>query len=388
VVALGAKETDEAYSPQEVTALSALTKTASVAAENVVMFEALQNRVRELDQERAFSAALARDLSEAQEKERSRLSDHLHDSVLQDLGIALRLLAGLRDQLQQALGALEDSELAIQGLDASVLRADVADGGETTIANITNPQVEIRKLLRECQGILGSLLGETHAGCSCPEPGEGRASTPVKRPLSTGEQGLVEGVLSLVRSSNQRLREICTNLHPAYLDAPLVKTLSRSVERLDQVSPGVKIEMKVRGREPADLGNHVKYLCKKITEQAVHNALEHATPTSVRVELVFPEPGAADRSLALCITDDGRGFEVRTPHYWRMTRHHGLASMYETATLIGGSLDIESALGRGTRVNLQMPPDAVGSSPDSSHAAAGAPVLRPVSRGTAPSDAL
>jgi len=138
--------------------------------------------------------------------------------------------------------------------------------------------------------------------------------------------------------------------------------------------------MKVRGQEPAGLGNHVKYLCKKIAEQAVHNALEHATPTSVLVELVFPEPGAADKTLALCITDDGCGFEVRTPHYWRMTRHHGLASMYETATLIGGSLDIESTPGEGTRVGLCVPLAALSDSIDTGRTAAGATVRPATSR--------
>jgi signal transduction histidine kinase len=357
MVALGRKETDEAYSPQEVTALAALACTASISAENVLMFEALQNRVAELDQEREFSAALARDLSEAQEKERSRISDDIHDAVLQDLSVALRLLARLRDELQQVLGGLEDTEIALDRLDAHV---EVS--GQTTSSS--SARIELRNMLHECQAMLGSLLGENPVAVANWEPGiDGRPAGPSARQLEqlhdTSGRCLVEGILSLVRSTNQRLREICTNLHPAYLDAPLVKTLSRSIHRLDQVSPGVNIEMKVRGREPANLGLHVKYLCKKIAEQAVHNALEHAMPSSIAVEVVFPGRDAGEGDVALCVTDDGTGFEPRTHRYWRTTDHHGLASMYEAATLVGGTLEIASAPGRGTRVRLHVPISAL-----------------------------
>lgn len=382
MVALGAKETDEAYSPQEVTALSALARTASIAAENVLMFDALQNRVRELDQEREFSAALARDLSETQERERSRIADDIHDTVIQDLGVALRLLARLRDHLQQVLGGLEDTEIALDRLDQTI------DVGGQAVSH-SSAQTEIRNMLHECQVVLGSLLGENPTGFDVWEPGnDDKPTAPSALQLGhlhdTSGKCLIEGILSLGRSTNQRLREICTNLHPAYLDAPLVKTLSRSIQRLDQVSPGVKIEMKVRGREPASLDNHVKYLCKKITEQAAHNALEHAEPSSIRVELAFPEPHAADGTLVLCVTDDGCGFEPRTPHYWRLTQHHGLASMYETATLIGGNLDIESTPGEGTRVGLRVPLVALSDSIDSYRMAEGATVLPAASRPTTP----
>ena len=383
MVALGAKETDEAYSPQEVTALSALARTASIAAENVLMFEALQNRVMELDQEKEFSASLARDLSEAQEKERSRISDDIHDTVLQDLSVALRLLARLRDQLQQVLGTLEDSEIALRGLDAPTEESEHSSYSAYT----ANSRMEIRRMLGECHAMIGSLLGENPAGFGVwePDPIEGSPlpSAPQLAHLQeTGGEGLVEGILALVRSTNQRLREMCTNLHPAYLDVPLVKTLSRSVQRLNKVSADVRIELKVRGQEPAGLGNHVKYLCKKIAEQAVHNALEHAKPSMILVEVAFPYPGTADEAdgdVVLRVTDDGCGFEPRTPHYWRMTQHHGLASMYEAATLIGGTLEIGSAPGQGTEVNLGVPPDASGDASASSRVAPGATVLPVIS---------
>jgi signal transduction histidine kinase len=364
LVALGAKETDETYSAQELTALAALARTASIAAENVLMFDALEKRVVELDQEREFSAALTRDVSAAQEKERTRISSEIHDTVLQELAVGLRLLARLRDSLQQALGRLEDSEIALERL------------GDLTNADLQNSvgvsaRRQIQSILNECQSTLATLLGEG----TLDDQGLGLIVEDVDVPNSRSDllagplddidgKHLVDDILSLVRSTNDRLREICTDLHPAYLDAPLAKTLSRSMHRLGRVYPSVHMEIRVNGLEPATLGDTIKDVCKKITDQAIHNALNHAQASSIEVEMTFTNTIAgsngahAGANLMLSIVDDGVGFAPRTPGYWRSTRHHGLANMYESSALIGGHLQIDSTPRRGTRVNLRVSLDA------------------------------
>ena len=367
MVALGAKETGQPYSAKEIRALSTLARTSSIAAENVLMFEALQCRVRELDVERQFSAALARSVTEAQEKERSRISSNIHDAVIQDLGITLQLLARLREHLQQALGALEDAEMALERAE-HLERADHDRQVAGEMQANTSAYSEIWSKVRTSESILGALLGETALDLVVLAPGTLKkqvAAMPAGSqldglPVISGKY-LVEDVLSLVRATSERLRGICTDLHPPYLDAPLIRTLSRSLQKLGQVSPGVKIDLKVHDEEPSLLGNNMKYLCKKITEQAVYNALIHARASRIMVDIAFSRQmtshGAAHREvgLALYVMDNGRGFEPRTPHYWRTTHHHGLANMYETTTLIGGTLEIKSAPGKGTKVSLFVP---------------------------------
>lgn len=373
LVALGVKETDEPYSAQEITALAALARTASISAENVLMFEALQRRVAELDHERAFSAALARDVSAAQDRERTRISAEIHDTVLQELGVALRLLTRLRDRLQQVLGGLEDSENVLEKLgDPSYMR------GLSPVAMSARQEMQI--MLDECQTILGTLLGETVGGAQGSGMSVESGQTPgvpllpmlpSVMPLDeVGGRYLVEDILCLVRSTNERLREICTDLHPAYLDVPLVKTLSRGVERFGQLYPDVHIEIEVHNLEPPNLSDIVKEVCKKIMDQAIHNALNHAKPSTIRVKLAFTTSSgnhssdAADRALVLSVLDDGIGFEPQPPRYWRSTRRHGLANMYESAALIGGRLHVVSAPGSGTLVDVYIPLNPV-SSPDS-----------------------
>jgi two-component system, NarL family, sensor histidine kinase NreB len=58
---------------------------------------------------------------------------------------------------------------------------------------------------------------------------------------------------------------------------------------------------------------------------------------------------SAGRDLVVEILDDGQGFRHGT------ASGVGLSSMHERAAAIGGELEIESEVERGTRVRLQVP---------------------------------
>ena len=59
-----------------------------------------------------------------------------------------------------------------------------------------------------------------------------------------------------------------------------------------------------------------------------------------------------DDGLLLAVADDGVGFDPDGPS---RGGHLGLASMRERVRLVGGTLDIESAPGRGTTVIAWVP---------------------------------
>jgi signal transduction histidine kinase len=149
---------------------------------------------------------------------------------------------------------------------------------------------------------------------------------------------------------------MCNDLRPVYQDVALVQTLSWSLQKLNQISANTTIDLLVLAEEPASLSRDVRCTCQQVAEQAVHNALLHAAASRILAEITFPDALNSRAGITLCVTDDGIGFEPRSPLYWRSTQHHGLANMYESAALIGGTLNIESALGQGTRVSLWLPP--------------------------------
>jgi two-component sensor histidine kinase len=83
-----------------------------------------------------------------------------------------------------------------------------------------------------------------------------------------------------------------------------------------------------------------------VLNELVTNALKHADADTVRVEI-----RSGERQLELVVADDGRGFD---PH-GEFPGHLGLRSMRERAMAVGGTLEIDSAPGVGTRLRARVP---------------------------------
>ena len=85
----------------------------------------------------------------------------------------------------------------------------------------------------------------------------------------------------------------------------------------------------------------------RIVREAITNAARHGQASTVTLRL------AQDGDLIqLLIADDGQGFEEGGDHD---ATGFGLTFMEERCALIGGSLDVSSQLGVGTRVEVRLP---------------------------------
>jgi PAS domain S-box-containing protein len=95
----------------------------------------------------------------------------------------------------------------------------------------------------------------------------------------------------------------------------------------------------------------------KIVEEALTNVMRHASAHSVTVSLTH-----TGGTLIVVVTDDGEGFE---PEHRALTAGSGmgLLCMEERARMLDGSLQIESARGRGTVVRATLPVPPPGSPP-------------------------
>jgi len=79
------------------------------------------------------------------------------------------------------------------------------------------------------------------------------------------------------------------------------------------------------------------------------NARKHSGATTTRVQLQ-----QADGFIFAMIEDDGSGFDPSIRSRAAFPRF-GLAIMRERAESIGGSMEIDSSHGRGTRVKIRVP---------------------------------
>lgn len=87
-----------------------------------------------------------------------------------------------------------------------------------------------------------------------------------------------------------------------------------------------------------------------VTREALSNVGRHAGAGTASVALA-----TVDGRLRLTVTDDGHGFDPGAP---RDGRHEGLANMAERIQASGGRLVIESAPGRGTTIQADLPAPA------------------------------
>ena len=85
----------------------------------------------------------------------------------------------------------------------------------------------------------------------------------------------------------------------------------------------------------------------RIAQEAINNAVAHAHPEHVVIDLNFD----IDR-VKLSVTDDGRGFD---PVVGEKNGHFGLLGMRERAQRIGGTLSIVSSIESGTEVRVEVP---------------------------------
>jgi two-component system sensor histidine kinase DegS len=84
----------------------------------------------------------------------------------------------------------------------------------------------------------------------------------------------------------------------------------------------------------------------RVAQEALNNVVKHAQATRVRVRLDL----SAERTV-LEINDDGVGFEPALGG----GGGYGLQGMRERVERLGGTLEQQSAPGRGTRVSVEVP---------------------------------
>ena len=97
---------------------------------------------------------------------------------------------------------------------------------------------------------------------------------------------------------------------------------------------------------PTSLPETVRANTLRVVAEALTNVARYAQAQHVTVNL-----HPIDQSLAVEVCDDGVGFDPALVG----AGHYGLIGLREQTRLIGGTLDIESVLGQGTTLKVQLP---------------------------------
>jgi len=171
----------------------------------------------------------------------------------------------------------------------------------------------------------------------------------MKQEFQLVQEELME-LKSQVRSGLEEIRKIIFNLRPMALDdLGLVPTLRKFVQDFEEKTK-IRAVFETAGRE-LRMPSAMEAAIYRLVQEAFSNALKHASPTYVSLEIRFyPE------RVEIEIRDNGAGFDVEQAlARSKKGSHYGLIGMSERVELLNGKMDIQSAKGQGTKITISIP---------------------------------
>jgi signal transduction histidine kinase len=130
------------------------------------------------------------------------------------------------------------------------------------------------------------------------------------------------------------------------------RTFSEALgEVIGRVGAGHSVEIRLDFAPPADrIAAYVAGNLLLVVQEAVHNAIHHASPRTIEISVSSAEPGA----VTAVVRDDGKGFTLGSQAGPRQG-HFGLAGMRERVERLGGTFEITSSPGEGTTLRADVP---------------------------------
>ncbi|MEW6441691.1 MAG: ATP-binding protein [bacterium] len=159
-----------------------------------------------------------------------------------------------------------------------------------------------------------------------------------------------EGTLQYLNQVIENVRRISRDLSPTIVtDLGLSAGLRRLVADFVKHNR-VEVCLQAEGVDPG-LSQHQQVMLYRIIQEALTNIEKHAGPSRACIVLERQEG-----FLSCRIEDDGNGFDLeqirsRDP----AERGLGLPTMQERVRMLGGTLDLASRIGEGTRIRFSFP---------------------------------
>jgi len=142
------------------------------------------------------------------------------------------------------------------------------------------------------------------------------------------------------------VRRISYDLHPVVLQhSGLMGALTRLCSEMGRQHK-LAVTCSTMG-DVESIDAYVALCLYRIAQEALRNTVTHAAAQCAEVQLRL-----VGDAVALTVADDGKGFDLING---RQSRGLGLVSIEERANLLGGTSNIQTASGAGTKVSVSVP---------------------------------
>jgi two-component system sensor histidine kinase DegS len=144
----------------------------------------------------------------------------------------------------------------------------------------------------------------------------------------------------------QKVRNFIFELRPMMLDdLGLAPTIQRYVDSFKEQS-GLEASVIITGGERR-LEPYIEVFLFRSLQELVGNAARHSQGNAIKIQL---DMGSSQ--VRLTVEDNGKGFD---PEVIGKKSSLGLKLIKERAELLGGSLEVDSSMGKGARISLSVP---------------------------------
>jgi two-component system, NarL family, sensor histidine kinase DegS len=156
----------------------------------------------------------------------------------------------------------------------------------------------------------------------------------------------IRDLKKMVRSALYEVRRIIYDLRPMALDdLGLIPTLRKYLSTIEEYNQGTSIQFVNIGLD-IRLPSKYEVALFRLVQECVQNALKHAESSHIQVKVEVKKD-----KITVVVKDNGKGFDKEQ----QKTGSFGIMGMKERVDLLEGDITIDSKIGAGTVVIVQVP---------------------------------
>ncbi|NUN67150.1 GAF domain-containing sensor histidine kinase (plasmid) [Pseudanabaena biceps] len=163
-------------------------------------------------------------------------------------------------------------------------------------------------------------------------------------------EAILDRINEIAQSGLAEARKSIWEIYPTAQEyANFAKKLSQHIENVKETNfdNSLQVDFQILGTA-YQVAAIIGYNLLKIAQEAIINALKHAKPKNLFIVITYESS-----LISLRITDDGCGFQLSMDN-----GGFGVLSMSERSDRLGGQLSINSILGQGTEILVEVPLEA------------------------------
>ena len=323
---------------------SELEETEKALREVTLMIEQSQGEVMKLSQRNAAITTHLQQLQNQFDQMPPQEIRNVYDSALD----AQQRLFVMRGQLEK----LQNEKSHLERFKSTLERARLASGSGSVVASVSGsrgPLASVEMLVNAQETERQRLSRQMHDG-----PAQALSNfilqTEIAMRLMDVDAGQARDELNSLKASAmgtfQKVRNFIFELRPMMLDdLGLAPTVRRYADAFKEQA-GLDINVTITGHERR-LEPYLEVMLFRAIQELLGNAARHSQAGLVKVVVDLGE----DR-IRVSVDDNGKGFD---PESVLQGNSLGLKLIRERTEMLGGNFEVDSAIGKGSRILFAVP---------------------------------